>query len=109
VFKSLPLLSFLFVLTLLVLAPPSILTINNNCHTSIGVSNEEEGESNQEKDIEDIDVEESEDENKEHFFSNLTGFNNSTTIDNTLDSIFLIEGISAYFLDIQLPPPEYLT
>ncbi|PHS10561.1 MAG: hypothetical protein COA88_02110 [Kordia sp.] len=104
-FKSFSLLSFLFVLTLSVLAPPSVLLIPNDLHIVVGGFNDDEG--NQEKDIEDIDVEENEDEKKEHFFSSLMGLNEALIIDKTTASIAVIEGISSYFFDIQLPPPEY--
>ena len=59
------------------------------------------------KDIEDIDVEESEDEKKEHFFSSLIGLNEALIIDKTTASIAVIDGVSSYSFDIQLPPPEY--
>jgi len=84
------------------------LTINHDCHISIGNFNEEEEENNQGKDIEDVELEDNEDEKKERFFSSLNGFNDSIIVENTSDLVFLVEGMSTYSLDIQLPPPEYL-
>ena len=106
-FKSFSLLSFLFFLILSVLTPSAVVSVNGDSHIISGGFNEEEGESNQEKDIEDIDVEENEDEKKEHFFSSLMGINEAFIIDKTTASIAVIEGMSSYFFDIQLPPPEY--
>ena len=106
-FKSFSLLSFLFVLTLSILTPSSIVSSNDDFHIVTGSVNNEEGEGNQEKDIEDIDVEESEDEKKEHFFSSLIGLNEALIIDKTTASIAVIDGVSSYSFDIQLPPPEY--
>ena len=106
-FKSFSLLSFLFVLILSVLTPSAVVSVNGDSHIISGGFNEEEGESNQEKDIEDIDVEENEDEKKERFFSSLIGLSNALVIEDNTASIAVIEGVSTYSLDIQLPPPEY--
>ena len=69
-------------------------------------SNDDEREGNEEKEIEDIDTEENEEEKKEPFFLSVidSNFYNANT---TLTSIYFIEGVSTYSLEIQLPPPEY--
>ncbi len=69
-------------------------------------SNEDEREGSEEKEIEDIDTEESEDEKEEPFFLSVidSNFYNTNT---TLTSISFIERVSTYSLEIQLPPPEY--
>jgi len=99
VFKSLSLLSFLFVLTLSILPSSEIVSINQYTHVAMVEFIDEEGESNQEK--------ESEDEKKDHFFSLLMALNNILTINITPASIAVVEDVSSYSLDIQLPPPKY--
>jgi len=84
-----------------------VLTLDNHSHIFIGEFNDDEGESNSENDIEDIDVEEGEDEKKEQFFTFLIGLYDSLIVNNTIASMLLVEGISTYTIDIQLPPPEY--
>jgi len=104
VFKSLSLLSFLFVLTLSILPPSEIVSINQYSHVTMAEFINEEGESNQEKES---DGKEVEDEKKEHFFSLLMALNNTPTINITPASIAVVEDVSSYSLDIQLPPPKY--
>jgi len=89
------------------LTPSAVLTLDNHSHIVIGEFNDDEGESNSENDIEDIDVEEGEDEKKEQFFTSLIGLYNSLIVNNALVSMLLVEGVSTYSIDIQLPPPEY--
>ena len=69
-------------------------------------SNDDEGEDTEEKEIEEIDTEESEDEKEEPFLLSLID-SNIYNINTTLTSIYFIEGVSTYSLEIQLPPPEY--
>jgi len=108
VHKQFSLLPLLFILTLSVLTPSTVLSTSNEYCIVTGNYSDEEGEGNQEKDIEDIDVEESEDEKKEHFFSSFISLDDRLKEHSTTASIFLIEGTSAYSFDIQLRPPEYL-
>lgn len=82
------------------------MSVNGYSHIAIGEFNDEEGKNNKEKDIEDIDIEESEDEKKEHFFSYLIGLSNILINDNKTASVAVVEGISSYLFDIQLPPPK---
>lgn len=108
--KSFNLMPVLLILTLSILTPSSVFLTNPNLVDNIiqGDFNEEEGEGNHEKDIEDIDAEESEDEKKESFFTSLIGLHNTVLADIDPASIFLVEGMSAYTSEIQLRPPEYL-
>ena len=65
---------------------------------------DEEKEESQEKEIEDTDIEE---ESEKRFFQSLISLNDSLTFNNSIVSIFVIDNISAYSLDIHIPPPEY--
>ena len=49
-----------------------------------------------------------EEEGEEHFFQSSVILNESLTVNNNLVSIIVIDDKSAYSLDIQLPPPEYI-
>jgi len=105
VLKYFNLLPLLFMLTLSILTPSSVLLTNYDDHIVQENFNEEEGEGNQEKDI---DTEESEDEKKESFFISLIGLHDALLIGGNSASIFLVEGTSAYSFDFQLRPPKYL-
>jgi len=107
VLKSFNLIPLIFILTLSILTPSAVLTLDHHSYVVIGEFNDDEGESNSENDIEDIDVEEGEDEKKEQFFTSLIGLYDSLIVNNTIASMLLVEGISTYTIDIQLPPPEY--
>ena len=71
-------------------------------------SNDDEREGSEEKEIEDIDTEENEEEKEYPFFLSVID-SNFYNINTTLTSIYFIEGVSTYSLEIQLPPPEYNT
>lgn len=66
---------------------------------------EEENIDVEDTDVEDTDIEE---EGEEHFFQSSVILNESLTVNNNLVSIIVIDDKSAYSLDIQLPPPEYI-
>lgn len=105
-FKSFTIISLSFILTLSILAPALVSLINEECHIVIEDFNDDEREDGEEKDIEEIDNEESEDEKEEPFYLSLINSDCYNT-NTTLTSIYFIEGISKYSLEIQLPPPEY--
>jgi hypothetical protein len=71
-------------------------------------SNDDEREGSEEKEIEDIDTEENEEEKEKPFFLSVIDLN-FYNINTALTSIYFIEGVSTYSLEIQLPPPEYNT
>ena len=64
----------------------------------------EDEEESQEKEIEDTDIEE---ESEERFFQSLISLNRSLTFNNRVASVFVVDDISAYSLDIHLPPPKH--
>ena len=68
---------------------------------------DDENEGEQERDIEDIDVEENEDGKKEHFFIFSIVLKDTLIAEVNLTSRAIIEVISIYPLDIYIPPPEY--
>lgn len=75
-----------------------------DCAVVMNDFEDEEKEESQEKEIEDTDIEE---ENEERFFQSLTSINDSLPFNNRMVSVFVIEDISVYSLDIHLLPPEY--
>jgi hypothetical protein len=72
-----------------------------DCITDVTDLEDEEKEESQE--IEDTDIEE---ENEGNFFQSLICLNDFFTINDNITSIFIIDVLSIYSLDIHLPPPE---
>jgi len=106
VLRSFTVISLSFILTLSILAPSVGSLINEEYHIVMEDFNDDEREDNEEKETEEIDSEESEEENEEPFLLSLINSNFYNT-NNALTSIYFIEGISTYSLEIQLPPPKY--
>ena len=80
--------------------------MNTSTNILVENSNEDEKDNNEEKEKEEVESEESEDEKEERFFLSLidSSFYSSNY---SFTSVSIIEGVSTYSLEIQLPPPEY--
>jgi len=107
VLKSFAIISLSFIVTLSILAPAVVSLTNDMCSIVMEDFNDDEREDSEEKEIEEIDSEENEKEKEERFCSSLITLDNFFIVKNTTNTIFFIERVSTYSLEIQLPPPEY--
>jgi hypothetical protein len=100
-FKSFTIISLSFVLAISILAPSMVSLVNEDYHEVVEDIHDDEKEDTEEKEIDT-----KENEKKTPLFLSVLNsfFHNSNA---TLISIFSIEGVSTYSLEIQLPPPEY--